>query len=59
MSNSKRINTVTAIAALGAVAITGAAAGVYPAKALSCHADISAAERNVRPQPAGQFFGDH
>ena len=42
MSNSKRINTVTAIAALGAVAITGAAAGILSSKKLSAATPISA-----------------
>ena len=42
MSNSKRVNTVTAIAALGAVAITGAAAGVLSSKKLSAATPISA-----------------
>ena len=42
MSNSKRVNTVTAIAALGAVAITGAAAGILSSKKLSAATPISA-----------------
>ena len=42
MSNSKRVNTVTALAALGAVAITGAAAGILSSKKLSAATPISA-----------------
>ena len=42
MSNSMRVNAVTAIAALGAVAITGAAAGILSSKKLSAATPISA-----------------